>query len=103
EVEASVEQLSATVDRMERCLSRGPWLLGDVYSLADIVIAPLVDRMADLGLDHLWRSGRRPAVDEWRTRMLERPAFQRAFPRGARLSEFLKVVPVGQQLARQPS
>jgi glutathione S-transferase len=86
---------------MEAALSRGPWLLGESYSLADIVVAPLVDRMADLGLDELWRGGRRPGVAGWRARMLERPAFQRAFPKGARLTEFLKVVPVAQQLARR--
>lgn len=101
DVEASVEQLTATLDRMEAALSRGPWLLGESYSLADIVVAPLVDRMADLGLDELWRGGRRPGVAGWRARMLERPAFQRAFPKGARLTEFLKVVPVAQQLARR--
>ncbi len=103
DVAASVEQLSATLDRMEAALARGPWLLGDMYSLADIVVAPLVDRMVDLGLDDVPGAPRRPAVDAWRARMAERPAYQRAFPKGARLSEFLKVTPVGQQLGRGAS
>ncbi len=91
---ASVEQLSATVDRMEAALTRGPWLLGETYSLADIVVAPLIDRMADLGLADLWDRARRPGVDKWLGRMQQRPAFQRAFPKGARLTDFLKVTPV---------
>ena len=103
DVAASVEQLNATLDRMESALSRGPWLLGEMYSLADIVVAPLVDRMVDLGLGDLPGATRRPGVDAWRARIAERPAYQRAFPKGARLSEFLKVIPVGQQLGQAAS
>lgn len=100
DVQASIEQLSATLDRMETALSRGPWLLGAMYSLADIVVAPLIDRMVDLGIEEIWGAGTRPAVNRWRARMLERAAYQRAFPKGARLSEFLTVVPVKQQLVQ---
>ena len=103
DVAASVEQLNATLDRMEAALSRGPWLLGERYSLADIVVAPLVDRMVDLGLDALPGAARRPAVSAWRARMAERPAYQRAFSKGARLSEFLEVIPVAEQLGGQTS
>jgi glutathione S-transferase len=103
DVAASVEQLNATLERMEAALSRGPWLLGEMYSLADIVVAPLVDRMMDLGLDGLPGAARRPRVDAWRARMAGRPAYQRAFPKGARLSEFLNVIPLGQQLGRRTS
>ncbi len=99
DVEASVEQLTRTVDRMDADLAPGgPWLLGSQYTLADIVVAPLIDRIADLGLDELWRDGRRPAFAGWFARMQARPAFCLAFPKGARLTEFLPVVPVRQLL-----
>jgi glutathione S-transferase len=103
DIEASVEQLSRTVERMESALSRGPWLLGETYSLADIVVAPLVDRMADLGLRDLWEGGRRPGVEQWLGRMQQRPAFQRAFPKGARLTDFLKVTSARTLLASDKS
>lgn len=93
DVEASVEQIARTVERMEEALVRGPWLLGERYTMADITVAPLIDRMADLGFDDIWSGGRRPKVEDWYRRMRERPAFRQAFPRGARLSEFLTVVP----------
>ena len=32
----------------------GPWLLGAQYSLADIIVTPLIDRMADLGMAEIW-------------------------------------------------
>lgn len=93
DVEASVEQLSRTVDRMEAALPGEDWLMGDQFTLADIVVAPLIDRMADLGFDNIWADGRRPIFERWFQRVQQRPAYQRAFPKGARLTDFLKVVP----------
>ena len=93
DIEASVEQIARTVERMEHALDKGPWLLGERYTIADITVAPLIDRIADLGFSDIWSDGRRPRVSDWYRRMRERPAFQRAFPKGARLSDFLKVVP----------
>ena len=54
DVEASLEQLGNTWARMEKAPADGPWLLGAHYSLADIVVAPLIDRMADLGFAEAW-------------------------------------------------
>ncbi|MBC7780407.1 MAG: glutathione S-transferase family protein [Proteobacteria bacterium] len=99
DLEASVEQLSSAVHRMDAALVRGPWLLGETYSLADIVVAPLVDRMADLGLDDLWNDGKRPAFAAWFERLRARPAFGEAFPKGARLTEFLRVTSARELLA----
>ena len=53
DIEESFDQISKTAARMEDALANGPWLLGDMYSLADVIVAPLIDRMADLGLAHL--------------------------------------------------
>jgi glutathione S-transferase len=91
DVEASLEQLGNTYRRMDKALESGPWLIGAQYSLADIIVAPLIDRMADLGYAAIWRPY--PRVADWYARMQARPAFQRTFYAGSRMSEFLPLRP----------
>ena len=93
DVEASVDQIARTADRMEAALAQGPWLMGERYTLADIVVAPLIDRMDDLGFGELWNGGQRPRMADWYRRIRQRPAFAQTFTKGARLTEFLKVTP----------
>ncbi len=93
DVEASLEQLGRTYARMDAALANGPWLLGAQYTLADVIVAPLIDRMADLGQADLWEK-RYPRVTGWYERMKARPAFQATFYPGARVSEFLKLRPL---------
>jgi glutathione S-transferase len=86
EIAEALANVRKTTARMEGMLARrGPWLLGD-YTLADIAVAPLVDRMEDLGFAHLWE-GEHPRVAAWLGRMQERPAYRQAFYPGSRLSE----------------
>ena len=92
DVEASLEQLGNTCARMDKALEKGPWLLGAEYSLADIIVAPLIDCMADLGFAGIWNP-KYPRVGEWYERMQARPAFRQTFYRGARMSEFLPLRP----------
>lgn len=92
DVEGSLEQLGNTARRMNEALANGPWLLGMQYSLADIIVAPLIDRMADLGFANIWE-GKYPRVTEWYERMQARPAFQATFYPGARMSDFLPLSP----------
>ena len=82
----SLEQIAKTCERVHRALAAGPWLLGELYSIADIVLAPSIDRMADLGFAHLWDKDY-PRVAEWHARLKARPAFQMAFMPGSRFSE----------------
>jgi glutathione S-transferase len=93
DVEASFEQLGNTCNRMDQALAVGPWLLGAQYSLADIIVAPLIDRMADLGFSDIW-DPKYPRVADWYVRMQARPAFQQTFYSGSRMSEFLPLSPV---------
>jgi glutathione S-transferase len=88
DVEASLDQLDNTCRRMNDVLADGQWLLGGQYSLADIIVAPLIDRMADLGLAEIW-NGKYQRVTEWYQRMQARPAFKATFYPGTRMSEFL--------------
>jgi len=87
DVEASLEQLQRTVRRIASMLQEtgGPWLLGDAFSLADIVVLPLIDRTDDLGLDHIWAD--LPEVRRWLDACRARPSFSQAFYAGSRLSE----------------
>lgn len=92
DIEDSFEQIKKTAARMDVALANGPWLLGEMYSLADIVIAPLIDRMADLGFAYLWEDDH-PRVADWYARLQARPAFETAFYKNARLTEFLEITP----------
>jgi glutathione S-transferase len=87
DTDAAVDRLRQTIDRMEKGLkdSGGPWLMGDTLTLADYCIAPTIDRMNDLGLAGLW--GERPLVSAWWERVQSRPAYEKTFYRGTRLSE----------------
>ena len=88
EIENSTNQLQATIDRMEAALSKQQWLLGDSFSLVDVSMAPLIDRMNDLGLSYQWDNS--PGVKRWLSNVQSKPSFQKAFYKGSRLSERLE-------------
>lgn len=85
DVENSTSQLISTVNRMESTLLSQKWLLGNDISLVDISLAPLIDRMEDLGLGYLWENS--PNVKLWLSNIQSRQSFQDAFYKGSRLSE----------------
>ena len=62
--------------KMEAALEEGRWLAGTAFTLADIALAPYVNRLAMLGMAGLWEQGRRPRVAEWFARMRSRPSFK---------------------------
>jgi len=86
DLEAALEQIRNTCQRVEHSLLDGPWLTGYKYTLADIILAPLIDRMEDLGFAYLWIEDY-PRMKDWLSRMQSRPAYQKAFTRGCRHSE----------------
>ena len=75
ESRASINEL---LDKMERVLDPGPWIVGDAFTLADISIAPYMFRLYALGADQFWSKDRRPRVNDWYGRMVARPSFQAA-------------------------
>ena len=81
-IEESRDRLSVTLDRMERALADGPWLLGDAFTLADVSVVPTIVRMEDLGMQDFWVS--RPHVADWYERVQARPAFAKAYYSGSR-------------------
>ncbi|MEP2948217.1 MAG: glutathione S-transferase family protein [Lentilitoribacter sp.] len=90
EVDNALEQLSATISRMEARLQDNPWLSGAELGLADFIAAPLMDRLDDLNLEELWQKSS-PKVTDWFEHLRSRPSFARAFYPKSRLSEFLPI------------
>ena len=81
----AIEQLDQSLERMEDALAEGSWLVDDHFSLADICMAPVVQRMEDLGMSDMW-TARRPRVSAWYDRIRARSAYQSAFYPGSRLT-----------------
>jgi glutathione S-transferase len=74
---ASLDHL---LDGMERSLGeRGPWLLGKDYSLADVAMAPFVNRIEVLPRPEMVGAKLRPRIAEWWQRIQARPAYKEAF------------------------
>jgi len=96
EMNKSTDDMRQTVTRMEKALvdTGGPWLMGTRYTLADICVAPLIDRMEDLGMEWLWEENH-PHVTAWFAAMKARPAYAKAFYEGARFSEIYPELPLG--------
>jgi len=84
EVDLAIEQLDQSLARMESALAEGPWLIGDCYTIADICMAPLLQRMEDLGMVNMWAANR-PRVGHWYDSIRARAAYQTAFYPGSRM------------------
>ncbi|HVV91975.1 MAG TPA: glutathione S-transferase N-terminal domain-containing protein [Hyphomicrobiales bacterium] len=65
--------------KMEEALGDSAWLVGDGLTMADIALAPYVNRLSALAMEPLWRGGRLPRVERWFDRLRERPTFRPAF------------------------
>jgi glutathione S-transferase len=64
--------------KMEEALARGDWLVGPRFSIADIALAPYVNRLAMLEMRGMWEGGRLPRLEAWFARIAARPAFKSA-------------------------
>ena len=89
----ALEELGATVARMEIALVDQPWLPGGHIGLADLIAVPLIDRLDDLKFAPMWEQNA-PRVTEWFQRLRARPASAKAFYAKTRLSEFLPINPL---------
>lgn len=66
------------LDKMEKVLTHSPWLAGEHFTLADVAMAPYLNRLAALAMNEVWENGRLPHVANWFSRVQVRPAFQTA-------------------------
>src|SRR3990172_4464812 len=78
DLKPSIARLTGMAERIDRALQESPWLAGDEYSLADIDIAPFVQRLVRIDLFGLVAA--RPRVNDWYARMTSRPAYASAMP-----------------------
>jgi glutathione S-transferase len=69
----------AYLQKMERALGHSTWLVHSGFSMADIAMAPYVNRLAALSLEGLWANDRLPRVERWFERIQARPTFHPAF------------------------
>ena len=69
----------AYLEKMEQALAASTWLVGDAFTLADIAMAPYVNRLAALSMQDLWDNDRLPHVARWFERVRARPSFEPAF------------------------
>jgi glutathione S-transferase len=93
-VDKSLGELAETCRRMDEAMARkGPWLMGEQFTLADVLVMPSIDRMADLGLSTVW-DGKYPAVSRWYERLQARLAFKATYYAGSRVSDFLELQPL---------
>jgi glutathione S-transferase len=96
EINSALDDIRQTVERIHAAIEAngGPWIMGTFYSLADICVAPLIDRMEDLGYESIWENDL-PHVTEWLRQMKARPAYGQAYYHGARYSEIFPDLGLG--------
>jgi len=75
----AADRLADVVDQMEKTLSQSQWLAGDCFSLADIAVAPFIERFEVNGMDALVDWDKRPSVGDWWSRVQARPSYQKAY------------------------
>jgi glutathione S-transferase len=69
----------AYLHKMEEALRESDWLVGRSFSMADVALAPYVNRLAALAMEGLWERGRLPRVADWFARIRARPTFAPSF------------------------
>jgi glutathione S-transferase len=75
----ALAKLEYMLGQMEARLAQGQWLAGATYSLADIAMAPMINRIEALDRPDMIAADRHPNIADWWQRMQARPAFQEAF------------------------
>ena len=79
EEEDAYAKLDYMLDQMELRLAGGPWLAGTSFSLADIAIAPMLNRIEVLARPEMLSPARRPRVADFWQRIQARPSYKTAF------------------------
>ncbi len=66
------------LQKMEDALKDGPWLAGEAFTLADVGMAPYVNRLDMMGMSEMWTRSR-PRLAGWFERVKARKTFRSAF------------------------
>jgi glutathione S-transferase len=81
-LEEALERLRQTLERMEKALAAGRWVIGSQLTIADLALVPTVVRLDDLKLERLWSD--LPRVADWYVRIQSRPSFAKTYYPGSR-------------------
>jgi glutathione S-transferase len=73
-IERTFRLYDGYLQKMEDTLRDQPWLAGDTFSLADIGLAPYVNRLDMLGMSEMWLATR-PRLTDWFERLKSRASF----------------------------
>ncbi|MHC2255776.1 glutathione S-transferase [Bradyrhizobium embrapense] len=76
-VAVSLQRLVTLIAEVNLAAGENRWLVGDKYSLADIDMLIVVQRLSDLGLSELWDE--HAALSVWLDRARGRASFEEAF------------------------
>lgn len=77
--QAQLEVYVGYLKKMNRKLEGQDWLVGNRFSMADVSLAPYVNRLSILSMDAIWQHGRLSRVDDWFARIKARASFKAAF------------------------
>lgn len=73
-------KLDYMLDQMEGQLAMtGAWLADDMFTLADVAMAPMINRVEVLARPEMLAPEKRPRVADWWTRIQARSGYQAAF------------------------
>ena len=72
-------KLDYLLDQMEQRLAAGPWIAGSMFTLADIAMAPMVNRIEVLARPEMVDASAPASVADWWQRIQARPGYQTAF------------------------
>lgn len=87
DMDQAIDRLGRTVVRMNDWISAssGPWLMGGNITLADIMVMPVIVRLDDLNLAHMWMD--LPNIARWWDNIRAQPAFKPTYYPGCLLTE----------------
>lgn len=76
EIAHAFARLEFFFDRLATEIGAGPWICGEAFSLADVSVLAIVDRVRELKPEMV---ASKPAVAAWHARMFERPAVKKVY------------------------
>lgn len=77
-IEANKQGLHGLLTTAEQRLSTSPFLAGDSYSMADVIVTPVLFRLHNLKKQHEYLANR-PKVTEYWQRLKQRPSYKKVF------------------------
>jgi len=70
----ALKKLKAYLESLDTYMARQEYFIGDQYTLADVTIAPILWRLAPVGVD----TSKWAHIEAYMDRLFERPAFERS-------------------------